>query len=342
MRQNRRTPRTRTQNNPVRFFNSGERLRAGASILRGQTNIVNPLLLREVHLTDHLHTLNTTTVMLTQHGAVNDHRIQRHRQHTAARIQQGTRPVQTRNRVIQQLPESRNQQVTESMVIQRELTLIPLGRAKTMLHHITPRATPIGVITQRRKRHTQISRRENTHLLTQTTRRAAIVSNRHNSRQIRRDVAKRRQGTVQPVAAAHRRDLRRTVRGLQQAQSLSRQSRQARNTLSVITGRMGGHSNTSHTRKEWYAGPTVCGAGRRLMKHDAVVGTRRAELTRGPCHGAEHSRSAHRKQRDDEPVLPSQPRNGAYHRCSQLRWWRSTCPHGGSPQARGEEPQGSC
>ena len=145
------------------------------------------------------------------------------------------------------------------MVIQRELALVTLGRAKTMLHHITPRATPIGVITERRKRHTQITRRKNTHLLTQTTRRTAIVSNRHNSRQIRRDVAQRRQGTVQPVAAAHRRDLRRTVRGLQQAQSLSRQSRQARNALSVITGRMGGHSNTSHTRKEWYAGPRVRG-----------------------------------------------------------------------------------
>ena len=259
MRQNRRTPRTRTQNNPVRFFNSGERLRAGASILRGQTDIVNALLLREVHLADHLHALNTAAVMLTQHGAVNDHRIQRHRQHATACIQQGTRPVQARNRVIQKLPESSNQQVTERVVIQRELALVPLRRAKTMLHHITPRATPIGVITQRRKRHTQVPRRENTHLLTQTTRRTAIVSNRHNSRQIRRDVAKRRQGTVQPVATAHRRDLRRTVRGLQQAQRLSRQSRQARNTLSVITGRMGGHSNTSHTRKEWYAGPTGAG-----------------------------------------------------------------------------------
>ena len=87
MRQNRRTPRTRTQNNPVGFFNSGECLWAGASILRGQTNIVNAFLLREVHLADHLHTLDTATVILTQHGPVNDHRIQRHRQHAAARIQ---------------------------------------------------------------------------------------------------------------------------------------------------------------------------------------------------------------------------------------------------------------
>ena len=142
-----------------------------------------------------------------------------------AGVQQGARPVKASYRIVQQLPERRNQQITERVVVQGELPRVVLGRRKTVLHDVAPGAAPIGVVTQRRESHAQIAGRENAHLLTQTTRGTAVIRHGHHSRQVGGHVAQSRKRSVQAVTATHGRHLQRTVRGFQQAQSLGRERR---------------------------------------------------------------------------------------------------------------------
>ena len=208
VRQNRGAPRAGAEHNPVGFLNSGERLRAGTRVLRGQANIVHALLLGEVHLPHDLDPLDSATGVLAQHGTVNHHGVQRHGEHAAAGVQQGARPVQAGHRVVQQLPERRDEQVAERVVVQGKLPLVAFGRGETVLHDVAPGAAPIGVVAERRERHAQISGRKNTHLLTQAPRGAAVVRHGYHGRQVGGHVAQSRKGSVQAVPAAHGRHLR--------------------------------------------------------------------------------------------------------------------------------------
>ena len=119
----------------------------------------------------------------------------RHGQDAALGAKQSADPVQAFNRIVEELPQARDQQVSERVPVEGP------GRIQAQLHDVAPRQTPLGFLTERRQRHAQVARRQDRHLLAQSPGGSAVVGDGHDGRQGAGDVAKGPQGGGQSVSA---------------------------------------------------------------------------------------------------------------------------------------------
>ena len=95
-----------------------------------------------------------------------------HRQHPAARAEEPADPVQGRDVVAEQLPETHDQEVAG------DVTAHLAGAGEAVLEDLGPGLAPLVVTAQRRERHPQVAGWEHAELRAQPARGAAVVRDR--------------------------------------------------------------------------------------------------------------------------------------------------------------------
>ena len=119
----------------------------------------------------------------------------RHGQDTTLRAKQAPDPVESFNRVVEELPESRDDQITERVSIEGT------GRVQAQLHDVAPGESPFGFFTEGGQGHTQVARGQDRHFLAEATGTAAVVGDGDDSRQGAGDMSEGPQGGGQAVSA---------------------------------------------------------------------------------------------------------------------------------------------
>jgi hypothetical protein len=208
MRQHRGEPRPRAEHHPVRLQDRRDRLGHGRRVGGQQRDGPDPARRdRDCRLAAHGGDGVGLGRVEALHGGDDVHRHRGHRQHPPGDAQQPAHPVEAGDRVAEQVPQARDQQVAQGVAGQ------VAAAAEAMLDHAGPGRAPFVVPAQRREGHPQVPRGQRAELLAEPARRAAVVGHGDDRGHVVGHPAQRGQGRGEAVPPAERDHPRSTLQG---------------------------------------------------------------------------------------------------------------------------------